>query len=279
MKPKIKQGEQMKTDLFVTDKLSKFVGMLIVASVSFIGCTTERVVVREAPQKEVVKEKEIIREVPTTPGGSDKVIFFDDFGASNHVNRNLWKSNGKAHWVWQGKSSGLPGCEDGCLKQNSEDIHALNAIMYVSTPQMANATIETKTRINFDMSVNPTPTELDNLRKFIGTGIIFRMVDHDNYYMFRLAGEEGAVLGKMVDNKWVDLANPRRIRMLEGGRIKPNNWYRLKVVVNGNNIQCFINDSPVINYSDHKNPFTVGYFGLCTFKCFADFEFVEVKEN
>lgn len=254
--------------------------------VALSGCVkevevpVEREVIREVPvEKEVVRETEVIREVPASPGSSSNVIFYDDFGTATNINRNLWQSNGKAQWVWQGKTPGLPGCEDGCLKQNSEDVHALNAIMYVRTPQMSNATIETKTRIKYDMSVSPTQTELENLRKFIGPGIVFRMKNDDNYYMFRLAGEEGAVLGKMVNNKWIDLSNPRRFKMLEGGRIKPNNWYRLKVKVYGNNIQCFINDSPVINYTDYDNPFTVGHFGLCTFKCFADFEFIKVTEN
>jgi hypothetical protein len=101
--------------------------------------------------------------------------------------------------------------------------------------------------------------------------------------MFRLAGEEGCVLGRMVDGKWYNFVNPRRAKFLEGGRIKPNYWYALKVKVIGNNIQCFINDSPVINYSDFeskggKEPITVGHLGLATFKCFADFEYINVYQ-
>ena len=227
-------------------------------------------------EKVIIREKEV--QVKEVPRGSSS-IFFDEFNPDDNILRNVWRSNGKAHWVWQGKTaSNLPGCENGCLKQNSEDTRALNAIQYVATPQISNATIKTKTRIKYDRSVAPSSEELRNLRFFIGTGIVFRMEDENNYYMFRLAGEAGAVLGKMVNNNWVDLANPRRLDFLEGGRIKPNNWYRLKVKVYGNNIQCFINDSPVINYTDSQNPFSVGHFGLCTFKCFGDFEFIEVTE-
>ncbi|MBN2808869.1 MAG: hypothetical protein JXR80_05185 [Deltaproteobacteria bacterium] len=225
-------------------------------------------------------EKVVIREQVATPDiAQAQTIFFDDFSqASQNINRNLWMSNGKAHWVWQGKTSDAPGCVDGCLKQNSEADRALNAIMYISTPQISNATIETKTRINYDLSIGHTDEELKKFRYFIGTGIVFRLVDDNNYYMFRLAGEEGCVLGKMVDGRWVDLKNPRRLNFLEGGRVRTNTWYTLKVIVNGNNIQCFINDSPVINYTDFESEFSLGHFGLTTFKCFGDFEYIKVTK-
>ena len=239
---------------------TRLILVFIFVSVWMTGCTTTEIV-------KVVK----------VPKAVAKTIFFDDFSkASQSTNRNLWLSNGKAHWVWQGKTASLPGCLDGCLKQNSESDRALNAIMYIRTPQFSNGTIETKTRISYDLSIAMTSEELKKIRYFIGTGIVFRLVDDNNYYMFRLAGEEGCVLGKMVNGKWIDLANPRRLSFLEGGRIKPNTWYTLKVRVVSNNIQCFINDSPVINYTDHDAGFTVGHFGLATFKCFGDFEYIKV---
>lgn len=236
---------------------------LVFAAIFFTGC------------RKVVVKRTIVE--PDTV--SAETIFFDDFSThSQATTRNNWISNGKAHWVWQGQTSGKPGCVDGCLKQNSEDDRALNAVMYVKTPQIADATIETKTRINYDLSlgVRSDANELKKLRYFIGTGIVFRMKDANNYYMFRLAGEEGCVLGKMVDNQWIDLANPRRLDFLEGGRIKPNYWYDLKVKIRDNKIQCFINDSPVISYTDDDGTFSLGHFGLCTFKCFGDFEYIKV---
>ena len=249
-----------------TAKFIKYLTLaLIVVFVWLTGCT----------EKIIVQEKFI--QAPASV--SAQTIFFDDFSqASQSTTRNMWLSNGKAHWVWQGKTSASPGCTDGCLKQNSEADRALNAIMYISTPQITDATIETKTRIKYDLSIGNTSEELKKLRYFIGTGIVFRLVDQNNFYMFRLAGEEGCVLGKMVDNQWIDLANPRRLTFLEGGRIRPNNWYTLKVRVLGNNIQCFINNSPVINVTDHDANFSVGHFGLATFKCFGDFEYINVTQ-
>jgi hypothetical protein len=213
-----------------------------------------------APQP-VVIEKPVVVEVE-----KEKTIFYDDFSTNQNATRNFWKSNGKAHWIW----------DSGYLRQTSEDKRALNAIMYVTTPQISNAKIKTTARINYDMSIAPSQEELANLRSFIGIGIVFRMVDENNYYMFRLAGEEGCVLGKMVNGEWIDLVNPRRENFLIGQRIKPNNWYDLRVVVYGSNIQCFINDSPVINHND--NTFPLGRFGLITFKCFADFEHIKVYQ-
>ena len=116
-----------------------------------------------------------------------------------------------------------------------------------------------------------------NVRYIIGAGIIFRMKDNNNYYMFRLAGEEGAVLGKMVNGVWVDIDNPRSIDFLpERVRFSQANWYALKVVCNGDRITCYINDSVVVNKTDTQ--FSLGRFGLCTFKTRADFDFFKVYQ-
>lgn len=243
--------------------------VLLLGAIGFLGCSETIVEVRPDTK-------------PPTPFALNKTIFFDDFAYPQRINRNMWVSNGKRHWIWQGQTSEEPGCVDGCLKQNNEYADAGNVIMYVQTPQFSNGTIETKTRMSFDQSIAPAPKELNTLRYYIGPGIVFRLRDINNYYMFRLAGEEGCVLGKMVNGQWFDLANPRRMNFLEGGRIKPNYWYALKVKVISNNIQCFINDSPVINYTDDGSkggpPVTVGHLGLATFKCFADFEYINVYQ-
>lgn len=230
-----------------------FLGLLVAFLLLASACTEVT--------REVTHEVKIVE-------ASKHTIFLDEFDCANTDLRNAWRQNGKGHWV----------CQDGWLIQNSEDSRALNTIMYVSTPQFTNGFIEVKTRLNYDISVDPTTEELGTLRKFVGAGIVFRMVDDNNYYMFRLAGEEGAVLGKMVNNEWIDLANPRGLDFMGGGKIKPNTLYTLRVCVIGSNIQCFINNSPVINISDFNSPFPVGRFGVCTFKCAADFDYIDVWE-
>jgi hypothetical protein len=63
----------------------------------------------------------------------------------------------------------------------------------VDHPQVADATIETFIRIRPDLPATITSSAqdqqmLNNVRYIIGAGIIFRMKDQDNFYMFRLAG-------------------------------------------------------------------------------------------
>ena len=205
-----------------------------------------------------------------------KVIFADNFAPGATDLRNLWQNNGKGTWMVQGPISSLPGCEDGCLSQNSEDPRALNAISYVTSPSFADGVIETQLRYSYELSVAETAEHLNTIKSFIGSGIVFRMTDVNNYYMFRLAGEDGVVLGKMVNGVWTDLGHPRRVDFLDGGRTRPKTWYKLKVVARGSNIQCFINDNPVISTTDAT--FSVGRFGVTTFKTMSDFEYIKVTE-
>lgn len=200
------------------------------------------------------------------PATDANTIFFDNF--NNRKNE------------WQQVSGNWIIAQQGFMVQKTSDPRMLNCLMYVSHPQAAHCSIETYVRIVPDLPSVITDSAADqalvrNVRYIIGAGIIFRMKDNNNYYMFRLAGEEGAVLGKMVNGVWVDIANPRSIDFLpERVRFSRNNWYRLKVVCNGDNITCYINDSVVVNKSDTQ--FSLGRFGLCTFKTRADFDYFKV---
>ncbi|MCK5059117.1 MAG: hypothetical protein KAT34_20885 [Candidatus Aminicenantes bacterium] len=195
-------------------------------------------------------------------------IFFDNF----NNRKNEWQQvNG--NWIV---------AQRGFMVQRASDPRMLNCLMYVSHPQAAKFTIETYVRIVPDLPSVITDSAADqalvrNVRYIIGAGIIFRMKDNNNYYMFRLAGEEGAVLGKMVNGVWVDIENPRSIDFLpERVRFSQANWYALKVVCNGDRITCYINDSVVVNKTDTQ--FSLGRFGLCTFKTRADFDYFKVYE-
>jgi hypothetical protein len=196
-----------------------------------------------------------------------KMIFFDNF----NTHKSEWQ---QISGIWQWDPNGF-------LLQRTADPRQINCLLYVQNPQISDATIETMIRIKTDLPSYLTATEQDkqlvyNVRYLIGAGIIFRMQDKDNYYMFRLAGEEGAVLGKMVGGEWIDLANPRTADFLTGERVRfaESNWYRLKVEVYGSRIVCSINDVPVINKTD--DTYGLGKFGLVTFKTFGDFDYVKV---
>lgn len=227
------------------------------------------------PSCQTAPPQTVVVTAPPAPSG-DKIIFLDNFIPEEGDFRNLWVSNGKGQWIVQRKTSVYPGCDDGCLKQQSEDPRALNAQYFVRSPQMADGVVETEVRMAYDTSITTDPDRIREIKQFLGAGIVFRSQNDNNYYMFRLAGEEGCVLGKMVNNVWTDIANPRRVDFLEGGKIKSNQWYALKVIARGQNIKCFINDNPVINTYDSS--FSVGKFGVATFKTMADFEYLKVTE-
>lgn len=225
--------------------------VVLIILMLFWGCS--RTVVETTPQKQP----------------SPKTIFYDNFD----TRKNEWQQV-RGNW----KVSA-----DGFFLQQSADPRHINSLIYVDHPQAAEASIETFVRIKPDLPNTPTDSMQDqemlkNVRYIIGAGIIFRMKDESNFYLFRLAGEEGAVLGKMVKDEWVDLSNPRSVDYLtERVKFSESNWYRLKVEAYGDRIVCSINDSVVVSVSD--STFSLGKFGLCTFKTKADFDYFKVYDK
>jgi hypothetical protein len=240
-------------------KLKLFIFVLVL--IVFVGCS---------PKKEVeVVPKPVVVQQPRQPQPGLKTIFYDNFD----TRKNEWQQV-RGNWKIDA---------DGFFVQHSADPRHINSIVYVDHPQAANCTIETFVRVKPDLPATLTDSVQDqnllrNVRYIIGAGIIFRYKDQDNFYMFRLAGEEGAVLGKMVDGVWVDLSNPRSADYLQE-RIKfsESNWYRLKVDAYGDRIVCYINDSVVVSKTD--TTFSLGNFGLCTFKSKADFDYMKVYDK
>jgi hypothetical protein len=232
--------------------MKKLIFIILIASLVIVSCGRREVVV---PRTEVIQ-----REV------GPKTIFYDNFNSR----KNEWQQI-RGNWKVDPR---------GFFLQRSADERALNSVIYVDHPQAADATYETYVRITPDLPTYITGSMqdqrlLNNVRYIIGAGIIFRMQDSNNFYMFRLAGEEGAVLGKMVDGEWIDIANPRSANFLpERVKFSEANWYRLRVDAYGSSIVCYINDSVVVSSSD--TTFTLGNFGLVTFKTKADFDYFKV---
>ncbi len=186
---------------------------------------------------------------------------------------------------WQ-QVSGIWETRDGFMMQKTDDPRQLNAIRYIQSPRISDATIETQLRVkpSRPMTLTNSPQDqelLRSIRYIIGAGIVFRMTDPSNYYMFRLAGEEGAVLGRMRDGAWneQDLCNPRVRDFLTGSRLgfRPDNWYRLKVDCYANRITVYINDEPVCSVTD--DTYAVGQVGLVTFKTAADFDHIKIYDK
>jgi hypothetical protein len=203
---------------------------------------------------------------------SPKVLFYDPFSSV----KSEWQ---QASGVWDTQT------QSGYLVQKSDDPRQLNAIKYVQSPRIIDATLETSVRINPNRPLSMNPADpgdaelIKTLRYTMGAGLVFRMKDPQNYYMFRLAGEEGAVVGKMINGKWEDLCNPRVRDFLDGSRIgfRADNWYRLRVDVYGSKITAYINDEPVCSVSD--STFDIGMTGLVTFKAPADFDYLKITNK
>jgi len=232
--------------------MKKIILIILIASFFVVNCGKREVVV---PRTEVVQ-----REV------GPKTLFYDNF----NNRKNEWQ---QIRGNWRVDTRGF-------FLQRSADPRSLNSIIYVDHPQAADATYETYVRVKPDLPSTITSSMqdqrlLNNVRYIIGAGIIFRMRDANNFYMFRLAGEEGAVLGKMVDGEWIDIANPRSANYLpERVKFSEANWYRLRVDAYGSRIVCYINDSVVASRTDTS--FSLGNFGLVTFKTMADFDYFKV---
>ncbi|HEU4888340.1 MAG TPA: hypothetical protein VFV49_10660 [Thermoanaerobaculia bacterium] len=208
----------------------------------------------------------------STIASSPMTLFYDSFDSV----KSEWQQGGG---IWERKTL------DGHLVQKSDDPKFLNALYYVQTPKVLDGTVETLVRISY---VRPTTLDpnspadqelIRSLRYTMGAGLIFRMKDPQNYYMFRLAGEEGVVLGRMVRGEWTDICNARVRDFLEGTRIgfRADNWYRLKVDMYGSALTAYINDEPVCRHTDPSQD--IGQVGVVTFKAPADFDYFRVTNR
>ncbi len=90
-----------------------------------------------------------------------------------------------------------------------------------------------------------------------GGGPVWRYVDENNYYVARANPlENNYRLYKVVNGNRIQLKSAN-IKMTDG------KWYNLKIVMKGNNIQCYFNGKPKLQATDNtfKN---AGKIGLWT---------------
>jgi hypothetical protein len=167
------------------------------------------------------------------------------------------------------------------LLQILDDDKQLNALFFYQPLIVADAEVTVMAAVMPRLPRFPTALPEDaqlmlTRRRIAGAGIVFRYQDEDNYYMFRIAGEDGVVLGKMVAGEWKDIANPRAVEFM-GGRIQMDTAYKLRVRFRGTNIQAWFDDKAVANISDSS--FTTGKIGLTTFKSQGTFSDLLVVER
>jgi hypothetical protein len=168
---------------------------------------------------------------------------------------------------------------NGDLLQARDGARELNAMMFFEPLNVADADITTEVSILQDLPQILTRYDeelLSTKRLVAGAGLVFRYQDEKNFYLFRTAGEEGVVLGKVINGEWHELANPRAADFA-GVLLRSETPYRLRVQVVGNRIQGWIGDRAVVNLEDDS--LVTGRVGLTTFRTKAAFTALRVVER
>jgi hypothetical protein len=202
--------------------------------------------------------------IVTVPVSSERVLLADSF------------DNYDPHWR---QVRGQWALVNGNLLQARDDARELNAMMFNDSVNVADAEITTEVSILQDLPQIIVASDSDLLntkRRVAGAGLVFRYQDERNFYMFRTAGEEGVVLGKVVDGAWQELANPRALDFA-GVLLKSDTHYRLRVRVVGNRIQAWVGDKAVANVVDDS--LGTGRVGLATFRSKAAFAALRIIER
>lgn len=202
--------------------------------------------------------------VVSVPVSNERVLLAEDFDKYD------------PHWR---QVRGQWALVDGNLLQARDDARELNAMMYFDPINVADAEISTEVSVIHDMPQILTAGDADLLaikRRVAGAGLVFRYQDENNFYMFRTAGEEGVVLGKVIDGQWHELANPRAADFA-GLLLKSDTPYRLRVRAVGSRIQAWIGDKAVANVVDDS--LGTGRIGLATFRSKASFSTLRVVER
>jgi hypothetical protein len=202
---------------------------------------------------------------PVPPAASQaRVLLAEDFQQYTPDWRQV-----RGHW----------GLVNGSLLQVRDAVTDLNTIMFYDPLTVADAEITADVTLANDLPQYLTAGDEELLharRRVAGAGVVFRYQDEHNFYLFRTAGEEGVVIGKVVDGVWHELATPRAADFAGVG-LKSDTTYKLRVRLSGQRIQCWIGDRAVVNLED--NSLSTGRVGLTTFRSKAAFNTLRVIER
>ncbi len=210
------------------------------------------------------RSNSVATRIVSVPVSNEKVLLSESF------------DNYDPHWR---QVRGQWALVDGNLLQARDDARELNAMTFFDPLNVADAEITTEVSVIHDMPQILTSGDgelLATKRRVAGAGMVFRYQDENNFYMFRTAGEEGVVLGKVIDGQWHELANPRAADF-SGLLLKSDTPYQLRVRAVGNRIQAWIGDKAVANVVDDS--LGTGRIGLATFRSKASFNALRVVER
>jgi hypothetical protein len=236
---------------FTTTRASVQLALAVFAGITLTACATG-------------SNSSTGQRIVTVPVSSERVLLSESFDSYS------------PHWR---QVRGQWALVDGNLLQARDDARELNSVMFYDPLNVADAEITTEVSIIPDMPQILTSGDQDLLttkRRVAGAGLVFRYQDENNFYLFRTAGEEGVVLGKVIDGQWFELANPRAADFA-GLLLKSDTPYELRVRVAGNRIQAWIGDRAVVNV--HDDALGTGRVGLATFRSKASFTALRVVER
>ena len=98
------------------------------------------------------------------------------------------------------------------------------------------------------------------------SGVVFRYVDYDNFYLLRLAiGSKKMQLLKKANGAYTTIGEQAL------SSIGSNIDYKLKVKVIDNTITGYVDGVQTLTYTDSQNPFLTGKIGLRTYKDVAEY--------
>ena len=105
-------------------------------------------------------------------------------------------------------------------------------------------------------------------------GIIFRVQDSNNYYMYRINGTTNTVdLYKCVNGTLTNVSSA-----VLTSTVTPDQWYLIKAVVNGNNIKGYVNGYLKTDWTNPITELTSGKVGLRTTSMNVSFDNILVTQ-
>jgi hypothetical protein len=166
------------------------------------------------------------------------------------------------------------------LRQKSADAKLINTKVLISERNFEDCTIETKVRFGAFKHSSIPQEKVDRL----GAGLILGYRDDNNFYIFRLAGEDKVVLGVIANGEWKPLGvrndgKPvRRPKHPLVDNLEDSPWIVLKAVISngGHKIVGYVDGDPQVESDMPDSPAIMGGVGFTTFNSMADFAYMTI---
>lgn len=103
--------------------------------------------------------------------------------------------------------------------------------------------------------------------------IVFRAPDSDNFYWLNIGG-----WGNTQHAIEKEVNGGRSNLVTASGSVNTGQWYDIRIRCEGNNIQVWLDGSPLFDYTDTDSPYLTGEMGVGTWETQARYRNIEVTE-